>query len=71
MAYRQTLNGCSSISKFDAASLSREFDSLRAELNDIRTKFAATLTKLDSDAGVTDTNYGSLGALATAQFTAT
>ena len=32
-------------------------------LGTIRTKFNATLTKLDADAGVTDTNYSSLWAL--------
>lgn len=33
-------------------------------LGTIRTKFNALLTKLDADAGVTDTNYNSLWALA-------
>jgi hypothetical protein len=43
---------------------------LRAELDDLRAKYAATLAKLDADAGVTDTNYGALGALATKAFIA-
>lgn len=48
----------------------REFNLLRAELNDIRTKYAATLAKLDLDVGVTDVNYASLGALTAVQFVA-
>lgn len=40
---------------------------LRAELDDIRTKYAATLTKLNADGGVTDVNYDT-NALAAAAF---
>ncbi len=40
-----------------------------ADITDLRTKFAATLAKLDADAGVSDTNYASLGAVATQQLT--
>jgi len=45
-------------------------DTLRAELNDVRTKYAALLAKLDLDGGVTDTNYAATVGLAAAQFTA-
>lgn len=54
-----------------------EFDSLRNELNDIRTKYAAELSdlhtkyaalvaKLDADAGVTDADYAATVGLAAA-----
>lgn len=36
---------------------------LRAALNTLATNFNATLTKLDADAGVTDTNYNSTQAV--------
>jgi len=51
--------------------LLREFDTLRAELNDIRAKYLALCTKLDADVGVTDTNYaaGAGTLLAAATFT--
>lgn len=35
------------------------------DLQTIKTKFNATLTKLDADAGVTDTNYNALNAIGT------
>jgi len=41
---------------------------LRDELDDIRTKYNAVLVKLDADAGVTDTDYASGNALASATF---
>ena len=34
------------------------------DLELLRAKFAATLTKLDADAGVTDTNYSALNTVA-------
>ena len=49
-------------------SLFNAFVSLRAELDDIRTKYGQLLTKLDADGGVTDTNYASTRALAAAEF---
>ncbi len=36
---------------------------LRAALNTLATNFNATLTKLDDDAGVTDTNYNATQAV--------
>lgn len=54
------------------ARASKEFTELRnilagvqADLEALRTKHNATLTKLDLDAGVTDTNYNSLHAVGT------
>lgn len=41
MAYKQRLNQAQSISKSDAKSLILELDTLRAELDDIRTKYTA------------------------------
>lgn len=70
MAYKQRLN-TSGLSRQTAYAFHQEFDAIRAELNDIRTKYAALLAKLDADAGVTDTNYASTQALSAAQFTAT
>lgn len=70
MPYQNVCN-TSSWAKSDRIALIRELDTLRAELTDIRTKYAAVLAKLDADAGVTDTNYAATGALATATFTAT
>lgn len=43
---------------------------LVAELTAIRTAYATLTAKLDADAGVTDTNYTSLCAIAAAQITA-
>jgi hypothetical protein len=41
-------------------------DSLRLEVNKLITQFRALCTKLDADAGVTDTNYSALLAAADA-----
>lgn len=71
MAYRQVINQFAGLSVSDKIALQREFDTLRAELDNIRTKYAAVLAKLDADAGVTDTNYTSLHSLSAAQFNAT
>lgn len=51
--------------------LLRELNFLRTEIDDIRTKYLALCTKLDADAGVTDTNYaaGAGTVLAAAVFT--
>lgn len=70
MSYRQALNTTQSLSVSNRTHLISEFDALRAELDDIRTKYAALLAKLDADAGVTDTNYASTLALPAARFTA-
>lgn len=70
MPYAQRLNA-SGLCRSDLVDFRIEFDLLRAELDDIRTKYAATLAKLDVDVGVTDVNYGSLGALAAKRFTPT
>jgi hypothetical protein len=59
MAYTSRLNQAQSISKQDAKALVIEFDLLRRELDEIRANFRAVLVKLDSDAGVTDTDFAS------------
>lgn len=46
----------------------REWNQMVALLNQLRTKFNAVLTKLDADAGVTDTNYNSLHNVSTVTF---
>lgn len=43
---------------------------LAVDVAAIRTKLISTLTKLDNDAGVTDTNYTSLGSPAALTYTA-
>lgn len=68
MPYRLTVNRLHSLGVSDRTSLTQELDMLRAELNDLRTKYAVVLAKLDLDAGVTDTNYAALGGLAASQF---
>lgn len=68
MAYIQVLNNRQALSPSEVQDMVREFNLLRAELDDLRTKFASTLTKLDADVGVTDINYASLGALVARQF---
>lgn len=70
MPYRLVLNRTHGLAVSDRSSLARELDTLRAELNDVRTKYAALLAKLDLDGGVTDTNYAANCGLAAAQFTA-
>ena len=70
MAYKQVLNTTQSLAVSERAQLTRELDTLRAELNDVRTKYAALLAKLDLDGGVTDTNYAANCGLTAAQFTA-
>jgi hypothetical protein len=70
MPYRTSLNRTHGLSVSDRVSLIRELDTLRAELNDVRPKYAALLAKLDLDGGVTDTNYAATAGLAAAQFTA-
>lgn len=41
------------------AALVTKINALESALNTFQTKYNATLTKLDADAGVTDTNYNS------------
>lgn len=71
MPFTQTLNTAQSLSAQDRIQLNREFTALYDELTDLRTKYAAVLAKLDADAGVTDTNYGTTGALAARRFSPT
>lgn len=71
MPYLQKINHTTSISVTERKLLIDEFDLLRAELDDLRTKYAAALAKLDADAGVTDTNYAATCAPAAARFTRT
>ena len=52
MAYRTRLNSMNSISTHDATQLNAEFDALRAELNDMRVKYAATLALLTAGTAV-------------------
>lgn len=70
MSYRQALNMAQSLSVGNRVDLIRELDTLRAELDDIRTEYAALLAKLDADSGVGDTDYASTLALPAAKFTA-
>jgi hypothetical protein len=70
MPYRQVLNSAQSISVSDRSQIAREFDDLRAELDNMRTRHAALLAKLDADAGVTDTNYAATLAYAAPAFKA-
>lgn len=60
--------GISEGNKGDSGSLKELLTAVRDELDDIRTKYAAVLAKLDADAGVTDTNYASTQALAATKF---
>lgn len=47
-----------------------EFNKLVDDMETLRAKYAAVLTKLDADAGVTDVNYSSLHTVAAATLTA-
>lgn len=71
MPFTPVINTLDSIGTTDKQELIREMQLLRDELDDIRTKYAAVLAKLDADAGVTDTNYGATAALAARRFTPT
>lgn len=70
MPYRQTLNAAQTISKQDAIQLSREMDALRAELDDLRTKYTA-LRALLVAATTLGAGYGTGTGLAASQFTPT
>jgi Skp family chaperone for outer membrane proteins len=45
--------------------LRKLFEDVATDLATLKTKLESTQTKLDADAGVTDTNYASLGAVGT------
>lgn len=70
MPYKIALNRTHGLAVSDRTQLTREMDLLRAELDNLRTRYAALLAKLDLDAGVTDVNYASTCGLSAAQFTA-
>lgn len=70
MAYKYLANETLALSGAGKVLWIQEFDALRSELNDIRTKFGTLLAKLDADVGVTDTNYAATQALAAATFVA-
>lgn len=57
---RQTIR---SVGGRDLEAMRAEYNLLVEEVEELKTKFAAILAKLDLDAGVTDTNYGTTGAL--------
>jgi hypothetical protein len=44
----------------------REWNQMAALVNELKSDFNALLTKLDADAGVTDTNYSSLRSITSA-----
>ena len=75
MAYDITLNALS-LSPQEKQFLKREFDSLRAELDDLRTKYTALLAYLDDVAAVDaslaefPTNFEATLDVGSAQFTA-
>lgn len=75
MAYDQTLNALS-LSPQEKLFLKREFDSLRAELDDLRTNYTALLAKLDDVAAIDPSladfpvDFESTLDVADAQFTA-
>jgi hypothetical protein len=71
MPYIPVLNSRQALSPSEAQDMAREFNLLRAELDDMRTKYTALLAKLDADVGVTDVNYAATGALTARQFTPT
>lgn len=47
------------------ADLEAVLDSLLTDITNLRTAFNTAMTKLNADAGVTDTNYAADGALTT------
>jgi hypothetical protein len=69
MAYKQVIQNASMPVQAQQA-LIRELDLLRAELDDIRTKYAALLTKLDGDATIVAADWTSTCALPAAKFKA-
>lgn len=71
MPYQNVVQAFMPFAPTDKQALIRELGFLRAELDDVRTKYAALLAKLDADAGVTDANYAATAGLAARRFTAT
>ena len=72
MPYIQRLNAAESLSKSDTQQLLIEFNALRAELNDIRTKYSALQAALNAGTAVGAAGYpNATMALAAAQFTPT
>jgi hypothetical protein len=70
--YAKRINVMQALSGTEKQQLVLELDTLRAELDDVRTKFAALLAKMDTDfVNVTNASvdYASSCALATATFT--
>jgi hypothetical protein len=70
MPYRQRLNTSQSLSTQDAIQLNAEMDALRAELDDIRTKYTA-LRALLAAATAPGAAYNTGTGLAAATFTPT
>jgi hypothetical protein len=70
MPYLPRLNTSKSLSTQDSIQLIAEMDTLRAELDDLRTKYAALLVKLDAET-LAASDYVATCGLAAAQFTRT
>lgn len=70
MPYRQRLNTLASVPASEIMQLQYEFDSLRAELDDMRTKYTA-LVALLAAATALGAGYNTGTALAARQFTPT
>lgn len=68
MAYRNVVNKSGSLPASDRFQLIREFDSLRAELDDVRAKYTALVALLVA-ATALGAGYSTGTALATRQFT--
>jgi hypothetical protein len=72
MPYLQRLNTAQGLTAQDAIQLTAELDTLRAELNDIRTKYAALQAALNAGTAPGAGGYpNATMALAAAQFTRT
>ena len=70
MPYVQRLNAAESISKSDTQQLVMELNALRAELDDLRTKYTALRALLVAGTAL-GAGYGTGTGLANAQFTPT
>lgn len=72
MPYQQVINTAQSLDTSDSVALIRELNLLRAELNDIRTKYSALQAALNAGTAVGAAGYpNATMALAAAQFTPT
>lgn len=69
MAYKKRINNMGSISSADSVQLLKEMDALRAELNDIRTKYTALVALLVAGTAL-GAGYSTGTALAASTFTA-